>query len=136
MAGLDRRKCGVSRTGLETSNFQLNESEDKYKRKFDEDLDNELRIIETLHYHSAHNPKYIEEIKSALIEMGILEEKYEQLDLFIKESFKKTDFWKKGVVFINDRIPNLRTEIFKLEDAKIDSFYSYKLRTGEIKERI
>ncbi len=116
--------------------FQLNEAEDKYKRKFDEDLENELRIIETLHYHSAHNPKYIEEIKSALIEMGILEEKYEQLDLFIKESFKKTDFWKKGVVFINDRIPNLRTEIFKLEDAKIDSFYSYKLRTGEIKEEL
>jgi len=31
--------------------FQLNKGEDKYKRKFDEDIENELRIIETFHYH-------------------------------------------------------------------------------------
>jgi type III restriction enzyme len=36
--------------------FQLDETQDKYKRKFDE-YENELRILETLHYHSAHNPE-------------------------------------------------------------------------------
>jgi len=30
--------------------FQLNIAEDNYKRKFDEDIENELRVIETLHY--------------------------------------------------------------------------------------
>ncbi len=116
--------------------FQLDAAENSYKRKFDEDIENELRVIETLHYHSAHNPKYIEEIKSALTEMGILPEKYVQKDLFIKDSFKETEFWKEGVVFINDRIQNPRTEIFSLQDAKIEKSYKYELKTGEIKEEI
>jgi type III restriction enzyme len=116
--------------------FQLDETQDKYKRKFDEDVENELRILETLHYHSAHNPKYIDEIKSALTEMGILPEKYIQKDLFIKDSFKETEFWKEGVIFINDRTQNPRTEIFSLQDAKIEKSYRYELKTGEIKEEI
>ena len=116
--------------------FQLDETEDKYKRKFDEDIENELRIVETLHYHSAHNPDYITEIKSALTEMGILAEKYVQRDLFIKDSFKNSDFWKDGMMFINDRVPNQRTEIFSLDDARIERNYQYKLRTGELKEDV
>jgi len=116
--------------------FQLDETEDKYKRKFDEDVESELRVIETLHYHSAHNPKYIDEIKSALTEMGIIPEKHIQRNLFIKDTFKETDFWKNGVIFINDRVVNPRTEIFSLNDARIENIYSYKLRTGEIKEEI
>ena len=116
--------------------FQLDEVQDKYKRKFDEDAKNELRVVEALHYHSFRNVKYIDEIKSALTEMGILPEKYIQKDLFIKDSFKKTEFWKEGVIFINDRIQNPRTEIFSLQDAKIEKNYGYELRTGEIKEEI
>jgi type III restriction enzyme len=95
-----------------------------------------LRIVETLHYHSAHNPDYITEIKSALTEMGILAEKYVQRDLFIKDSFKNSDFWKDGMMFINDRVPNQRTEIFSLDDARIERNYQYKLRTGELKEDV
>jgi len=116
--------------------FQLDEIQDKYKRKFDEDAENELRVIEALHYHSSRNPKYIEEIKNALTEIGILPEKYIQRDLFIKDSFKKTEFWKEGVIFINDRIQNPRTDIKSLEDAKIEKNHKYELRTGEIKEEV
>jgi len=110
--------------------------EDKYKRKFDEDIENELRIVEKLHYHSAHNPDYISEIKSTLKEIGIMPETHVQIDLFIKPAFKKTEFWKNGVIFINDRVANSRTEIFSLDDAKIERDYSYKLRTGEIREEV
>jgi len=113
--------------------FQLDETEDRYKRKFD-DIENELRIIETLHYHSAHNPDYITEIKSALTEIGILPEKYKQIDLFIKDSVKKK--WKDEYIFINDRMPNLRTDIKSFSDAKIKKQYNYELKTGEIREEI
>ena len=117
--------------------FQLDgPTKDKYRRKFDEELENDLRIIETLHYHSLKNPKYIEEIKSTLTAMGILPEKYVQRDLFIKDSFKKTDFWKEGVIFINDRIKNPRTDINSFKDAQIEEQYRYELRTGEVKEEI
>jgi type III restriction enzyme len=116
--------------------FQLNPTDDMYKRKFDDNIEHELRIIETLHYHSAHNPRYIEEIKSTLKEMGLLPEKYVQRELFIKESFKKTDFWKEGFIFLNERVLNTREDIFGLQDAKIKTNYQYELKTGELKEEI
>ncbi len=112
--------------------FQLDTVQDKYKRKFDEDIENELRILETLHYHSAHNSDYITEIKSALTEIGIMSEKYTQKDLFIKESIKKR--WKDDYIFINDRVLNKREDIKSLSDAKIKEQYSYEIKTGEIKE--
>ncbi len=116
--------------------FQLDETEDRYKRKFDDDIENEMRIVETLHYHSAHNLDYISEIKSTLKEIGIIPETHVQMDLFIKPEFKKTEFWENGVVFINDRVANPRTEIFSLDDAKIGQSYPYKLKTGEVREEI
>ncbi len=114
--------------------FQLNELQDKYKRKYDDDFENEMRIIEILHYHSAHNPRYIDEIKSALTEIGILAEKYEQRTLFFKESVKKR--WKNDYVFVNERILNPRTDIKGLKDAKIKESYNYETKTGEIEEKV
>jgi len=116
--------------------FQIEEQEDRYRRKYDNDIENELRILETLHYHSAHNPKYISEIKSGLTELGLLPEKYVQVELFVKDSFKESDIWKNGVIFINDRTINPRDDIFSLEDAKIVLDHSYKLTTGENIENI
>jgi len=114
--------------------FQLDETQDKYKRKFDEDVENELRIIETLYYHCFKEPKYIEEIKSTLTEMGIMPERYVQRDLFIKKSVKEK--WKNDYIFINERTINSRTDIKSLNDAKIKEQYPYKFKTGEIREEI
>jgi len=114
--------------------FQLDEAQDKYKRKFDEDIENELRIMETLYYHCFKEPKYIEEIKSTLTEMGIIPEKQIPIDLFIKDTIKEK--WKNDYIFINERTPNLRTDIRSLNDAKIKEQYSYELKTGEIREEI
>lgn len=114
--------------------FNLDLGEDKYKRKFDNDLENKLRIIETLHYHCFKEPRYIQEIKSTLTEMGLIPEKYVQRELFIKDEFKKTDFWKKGFIFINERIKNPKDNILGLKDAKIREVYEYEFKTGEVKE--
>jgi type III restriction enzyme len=112
--------------------FQLDEMRDKYKRKFDDDVENELRIIETLHYHCFQEPKYIQEIKTTLTEMGILPEKYVQRELFIKESVKKK--WGNDYIFINERILNPRTDIKSLKDARVKELYNYEMKTGEIRE--
>lgn len=53
--------------------FIINDNCDKYRRKFDDDLKNDLRILEQLYYHSAHDVKYIREIQQALDETGITE---------------------------------------------------------------
>lgn len=86
--------------------FRLNENQDKYKRKYDDDTANDLKVLEEMYYHSKDEPKYISELKKALIETGI----YEDEDLLItkqlelKPEFKKTEFYKTGQVFYNKKI--------------------------------
>ncbi len=82
------------------------EVEDMYTRKFDENENNELRVIEQLHYHSANNPRYISELKQVLRESGIYDDQnIVERELKLKESFKKTRTYTDGVVWMNKRLP-------------------------------
>lgn len=114
--------------------FTINKDNDLYKRKFDENPANELRILEQLFYHSASNPKYIQELKSAMTQIGIYPESYIQKDLFFKKEFKETDFWEKGVIFLNDKVKNTRSDIFSFRDANITLNHQAKIKSGEIFE--
>ena len=82
--------------------FKLNEG-DKYKRKFDKDLSNELRILEELHYHSHNESRYIAEIRTALIKEGMIDEDEIELDLKLKDNFKNKQFYKTGLVYGNEK---------------------------------
>lgn len=114
--------------------FVTNKDQNQFKRKFDEETNNELRILEQLYYHSAHNPRYIQELKTVLTDIGIMPEKYIQKEIFIKDSFKKTDFWQRGVIFLNERIKNPKENIFSLDDANITKEHNFQLKTGEATE--
>ncbi len=92
-----------------------------YKRKFDHDLGHALRILEGLHYHSINDNTYISEITEALIETGIMEEKQMPKQLKLKESFKKTDFYKKGLIYINKRVENRYENNLSLFDMGVSS---------------
>ena len=82
-----------------------NNFEEKYIRKFDENENHELRVIEQLHYHSANNPRYISELKQVLRESGIYDDQnLEERVLKLKESFKKTRTYTDGVVWMNKRL--------------------------------
>ncbi|HFI2431014.1 TPA: DEAD/DEAH box helicase family protein [Streptococcus suis] len=79
--------------------------EEKYIRKFDDNENNELRVIEQLHYHSANNPRYISELKQVLRESGIFDDQnLEERVLKLKASFKKTRTYTDGVVWMNRRL--------------------------------
>jgi type III restriction enzyme len=91
-------------------------------------------VIETLHYHCFKEPHYIQEIKSALTEIGIIPEKVVQRELFVKEEVRKR--WQDDVIFINKRIPNPKTDIKSFKDAKIKLIYSFQLNTGEIRQEL
>lgn len=86
--------------------FVVNDNvEEKYTRKFDDNENNELRVIEQLHYHSANNPRYISELKQVLRESGIFDDKnLVERELRLKDSFKKTRTYTDGVVWINKRL--------------------------------
>jgi len=85
--------------------FVLPASNDRFRRKFDGDLEHELRVLEELHYHSINDSRYIAEIRQALIEQGMMDESEVTRELKLKEPFKETDFYKYGLVWLNDRQP-------------------------------
>lgn len=74
------------------------------KRKFDNDLDNPLRVIEKLHYHTATNSRYVDELRKALIASGIADENFTEVTIRLKPEFKQTDLYIHGYVFVNDRV--------------------------------
>lgn len=84
--------------------FTTKENSEKFKRKFDNDLENELRVLEQLHYHSHSENRYISEITKALIEQGLMDENEKEVDLKLKTDFKTKQFYKTGLVWFNERI--------------------------------
>ncbi|MEI0563290.1 DEAD/DEAH box helicase family protein [Brachyspira pulli] len=61
-----------------------------YKRKYDKDLSNDKRILETLYYHSIKDSRYISELRTVLREHGLLDDVYcREEDFKLKENVKK-----------------------------------------------
>jgi type III restriction enzyme len=112
--------------------FQLDQTQSKYQRKYDKDISNELRICEELYYHSAYNPKYIQELNSALQEIGIKAKDTKEIPLQLKPEFKESDFFKEGLIFLNDQIGNNRTDIFNLPNTITEHIFHASLYTGTV----
>ena len=115
-----------------------NQQEDKYIRKFDDNENTELRVIEQLHYHAANNPKYISEIKMVLRTSGILdEENTVERELKLKDSFKNSRTYTNGVVWMNERLSYLEALEVRQEslfDTKfIPESIEVKLPTSSIR---
>lgn len=106
-------------------------------RKFDNDIDNRLRAVETLHYHSAQNPKYIQELHTALVQTGIVAEKTREVPLILKDSFKRTRLYKDGYVFTNEPESYLMNEeITSLGEHILSQVYKVRIRSGEMKSSL
>ena len=99
--------------------FKINESDDKYKRKYDKDLQEDLRILEELHYHSHNESRYISEIKTALIEEGMIDENEIEVELKLKEKFKDSDFYKSGLVYANEKRKRSFEKTKSIEDLGV-----------------
>lgn len=111
--------------------FQLDAAQPRFQRKFDQDIANDLRVLEELYYHSAHNPRYIQELRTALVDIGMLPERpVRQLRLDIKDSFKQSAFWQQGKLFTNEAVPNDNADVFSVQDTLTAPRYAYSLRTG------
>lgn len=110
--------------------FQTDEEQEKYKRKFDTDIDNPLRVCEELYYHCQNDSRYIAELNSALREIGVDLEKQIVCNYILKEDFKADDLYKNGFVFINERIPKSRKDVDGLPPSVRDDIYNVKLATG------
>jgi type III restriction enzyme len=115
--------------------FALDEGQDKFTRKFDDDISNDLKVIEELYYHcrDEQDGRYISELKKALVDSGIYEDDANlvQLNLFLKPDFKKTDFYKDGHVFFNKKVPKSFDNIKSFADLGVKKTnYRHTLSSG------
>lgn len=110
--------------------FQLEESQEIDKRKYDNDLENIMRNCETLHYHCSHNPRYITELNNALRQIGMFPEEKIEVDLILKDEFKATSFYKNGFIFLNKKVKNNPKTLLEYQEPDIVKKHTYALRTN------
>lgn len=99
--------------------FRLNDEQELFQRKYDNDLDNDLRILETLYYHIVGDSRYVAEIKRALVAVGMSDETSVTKMLELKEEFKETVFFKQARVVYNRKVPKSNAAVKSLADLKV-----------------
>ncbi|QCZ36711.1 DEAD/DEAH box helicase family protein [Mycoplasma nasistruthionis] len=106
------------------------EEENIFKRKFDYDITNQYRILETMYFHSKNDSSYISELKRALIETGLQSSDTVELEYKLKDNFKETPLYNHGVIFRNKRVPKTRDEIQGIEGSFKTKTYYYKVENN------
>lgn len=115
--------------------FRLPGQEDKFRRKYDKDLEHELRILEELHYHSHNESRYISEIKTALIEQGMMDDNEIEVELKLKEDFKRGRFYASGIVYRNERMKRTFEKVQSIADLGVGRRnVSFNVRSGKGEE--
>lgn len=116
--------------------FKITEEQEKYQRKYDNDIDNPLRICEELYYHCWNEPRYISELHTALREIGIDLDKTVTRNYVLKEEFKEDDIYKSGYVFVNERLLKSRNEVVGLLPSVRDKIVNISIATGRSGEDV
>ncbi|MDR9859448.1 DEAD/DEAH box helicase family protein [Treponema socranskii] len=84
------------------------------RRKFDDDIRNELRILEEFYFHSDEDHRYINELSNELKNKGLITEKRTQKIFPVKPAQQQR---LNGMyLFVNDRIENSERRLKKLPD--------------------
>ena len=110
--------------------FVIEDEELKFKRKYDNDVSNKNRILETMYFHSKNDSKYISELKQALIKTGLQSETPAIPEQKIKNKSKENDFYKKSLAFSNKKLLKDRKNIDTIESNMRNKIYHYKVLTG------
>ena len=113
--------------------FRLEEDQPLYQRKYDilnDEKEHDLKLCEELYYHSAYNPRYIQELHTALEEIGIKSKQSKQLELTLKPDFKDKAFYKTGFLFKNERVKYAREDITGINASFIETTHKFPLLSG------
>ncbi|EGQ2965123.1 restriction endonuclease subunit R, partial [Staphylococcus pseudintermedius] len=99
-----------------------------YQRRFEIEL-TDLKAIETLHYHTINDSTYIKNLHQSLTEAKVQTnaDSSEIHEGKLKSSFKKSDLFKNGKVYINKTIPTTAEDYQNLEDYNASREYQKAL---------
>ena len=110
--------------------FQVDAEQERFKRKYDTDIDNPLRICEELYYHCQNDSRYIGELNNALREIGVDLDKVVVREYVLKDDFKSDSLYREGLVFTNDRIVKGRNDVVGLLPSVREHVYTVRFATG------
>jgi len=113
--------------------FQISQEQPRYQRKYDvrdDEKESDLKICEELYYHSAYNPRYIDELHTALDEIGIKPRETTKRQLRLKLDFEDSDFYKYQLLFLNEQKEYNREDVYGIGSSLIDTIHKIRLRTG------
>ena len=110
--------------------FRIDDEQPKYQRKYDDDVDNQLRICETLYYHCWNEPRYISELHTALREIGLDLEGIITKRYSLKDSFKADELYQTGYVFTNERMLKSRADVHELLPSVRNKIYDVAISVG------
>lgn len=116
--------------------FQIDNEQERYKRKYDTDIDNPLRICEELYYHCQNDSRYIGELNNALREIGVDLDKVVVREYILKDDFKEDALYKEGFVFTNKRVVTSRKDVVGLLPSVKEHVYSVRFATGSSGEDV
>jgi len=108
----------------------------KNKRKFDDDLKHELRILEELYYYTYdEESRYISHLKEELRKDGYIRDDKVIKTFSLKKDFQDSKFYKETKIWYNKQIDNPNRKKKTLEDIKKDFFVPYKIKGLEFTEQ-
>ncbi len=107
----------------------------KNKRKFDDDLEHELRVLEELYFYSTNNHRYIDELKRELKKDGYIRDDRVIKTFALKKEFQESNFYKKTKIWYNKQDDNPNRKKKTLDDIKKDFFVPYKIKGLEFTEQ-
>ncbi len=108
----------------------------KNKRKFDDDLKHELRVLEELYYYTYdEESRYISHLKEELRKDGYIRDDKVIKTFTLKKDFQNSKFYKETKIWYNKQIDNPNRKKKTLEDIKKDFFVPYKIKGLEFTEQ-
>lgn len=116
--------------------FILAPGQEKFRRKYDNDAANQLRICEELYYHCQIDPRYIAELKNALKNIGADIDKSKTCEYKLKELFRRDGLYRCGYVFVNEQVEKSRKEVFGIPEKLRAGIVDYKEATGNSREGV
>ncbi|TRM11443.1 DEAD/DEAH box helicase [Lentibacillus cibarius] len=100
------------------------EGENAYIRRFDTSP-SDLKVIETLHYHTINENSYIKNLQKSLetANIQVKEDAYNRLEAKVKPKVKNADWFKNGKIYVNKVIPTTPEDYQSLDSYNVSSEY-------------
>ncbi|MEE6132835.1 DEAD/DEAH box helicase family protein [Priestia sp. GS2] len=109
----------------------IHREERSYVRRFDF-LGSDLKVIETLHYHTINENAYIKNLEKSLeaANIQVKEDQYERLEAKVKSKIRKMDFFKNGKIYINKLVPTSASDYESFKDYNVSQAYDVQYETA------